>query len=376
MVNLQIPPTKELYDATISDLKNKLNITSLIGKMILPVIALVWAGKQRLIYLTISKVDLNNNPITCDEENLLRFGDLRLQRPPNPATDGIYTIEVTGDIGATIPVTTVFVATDSSSSPGALFITDSSFILATSPFSIQARSIDPGPDFKLEIGDVLKTSAPIVNVDSFGTVLTVDTSPTAGESLAEYRINVINDYRTQPQGGARADYRKWTESVSGVREVNPNVKQDAASEINLYIEAFFIDSTDGAGTPTAATIAAVRDAIEPEKIPLGVNQIHYLPIAATPVDVVISGLSDPGVTPTVEAAIALYLYDIRPYIGGADPISESTKGILYSSKIFDIVLDSVGSGVTFTDVVTKVNAITISKYDFVNDEIPFLNSVT
>lgn len=363
-----VPTFTELYNSIISDLKNKLGINSLVGKTVLPAFAAVYAAKQKLQYLQIAKVNNNIFPDLADEDTLRRFGRGRLGRDLRPATAGEYIISVTGEVGATIPVGTTF-----SDKRGYLYVADIGFTFVLTTGSLTVRALTVGSESALQPDDELQLTSPLTNVDKIARIFSVTVIPVVAETVEEYRVNVVNSYRLLSQGGNRADYRIWTESVPGVREVYPYVKQNYAGEINLFIEAFPTDSTDNHGTPTNTILSAVQAIIEPSKIPMTVSQIHYLPIELLPVNVTIDNISDAGKLSEITDSITAYLYDIRPYIGGADIATDIHKGRLYTSSITQLVLDS---GVSFDDVIVSVDGNDITSYEFENGIIPYLDSVT
>ena len=135
--------------------------------------------------------------------------------------------------------------------------------------------------------------------------------------------------------------------MPGVRQVYPYVKSGNIGEIDLYIESFPEDSDPiDTGTPTAAIKTAVTDAIEPEKIPMTVFQINYLDVDVLDVDIDVVDISDVSLMPSIREEIESYLYEVRPYIAGADTLSEINKGYCYASIIQGIIINA---GVTFTN---------------------------
>jgi len=362
-----IPKFSELYNSILADFKNKLGIINIVGKNSLNNFAAVYAAKLKLTYITISRVNDNIYPDTCDEVTLRRFGRIRLGRDIRAAISGEYTISVSGEDGATIAINTTF-----SNVNGFLFVLDSTYTFVGTTGTITVRALTACSESALTVGEQLQLTAPMVNVNTFATVDSVDVIPSAAETVEEYRVNVISSFTLLPQGGSRADYRSWTESVPGVREVYPYVKYGSSSEINLYVEAFVADSTDTHGTPTSAILLAVQDAIEPAKIPMTVQTIYYLPIIPQPIDVEITDLSDISKLLGIKSSIESYLYNKRPYIAGADIATDINKGYIYASVIEGIVINS---GVTFTSVVCKRSGTPFTTTEFIDEKIPYINNV-
>lgn len=383
------PSLNDLYTSILSDLRNRLKVTTIIGKVFLNAFAFVQAAKLKLYYLNSAFIYKNIFPDTADPESLegtlSRFGYVKLGRYRNAATAGEYTVEVTGNIGATIAPGTTYKSSDTSTSPDHLFILDSTYTFTSATGSIQLRALDLGPDARLETNDILQVTQPIANIDSFGTVTAVIISPLEEESISEYRERIIQAFQLESQGGAKTDYRIWALDAQGVRSVYPYVNSPGI--IDLYVEANPSDSTDGKGTPTAAILNDVESVIEfdPDttkplnergRRPMGAFQINFLSITVIYIDVVITNLSDVTYITSISDALDSFLFDIRPYVDGADLPSDSQKGFIYEADIYGIVRDILRGNATFDSLDLKVNNISVDIYEFTDGNIPGLNSVT
>ena len=197
---ITIPTYSEIYTSVINDLKNKLGITSIIGKSVLPAFAAVYAAKFKIMYILASVVEKNSYPDTSDEENLRRAGRIVLGRDINPAIAGEYTLDVVGEVGAEIPINTTYV-----DSRGNLFIVDTLFTFTGTTGQITVRALTAGSESALAQNDTLQLTSKLVNVDSFGTIYSVDVIPASAEELVEYRRNAILADQLLSHGGRRAD---------------------------------------------------------------------------------------------------------------------------------------------------------------------------
>jgi hypothetical protein len=388
---MNIPTFNELYQSVLTDLRNRLQINFIIGKLYLNAFAAVQAGKLKIIYVAKAFVYKNIYVDTADPESLggslERFGLVGLGRRPFPATAGEYKVDVTGDIGATIPPNTTFKSLNESTSPDKLFVQDTLFTFTAETGQITLRAFDLGTEARLQIGDRLQVTAPIEDVDSYGVVASVETTPTEAESYEDYRQATIDAFQLEAQGGAKTDYRLWAQDVSGVREVYPYAKQGEAGEIDLHVEANVDDSTDGKGTPPQSMLDDVEEVVEfdPDitkplnergRRPLGVFDIHFLAIIPLDVDVIIYDLSDTDFLSAILSSLRTFLYDVRPYVSGADNPNEAQKDRLYKSDIFNVVRNVIGPSNTFTDIVMKVDSVEYDIYQFLDGDIPYGNTVT
>jgi len=385
------PSLNDLYTSIKQDLKNKLGITSFVGKTVLNAISLVQAAKLKIYYLSLSFVYKNifvDQAVSQDKGGSLeRFGMIKLDRLPYPATAGEYKMSVTGTIGQTIPAGTTWKSMDTSTSPDHLFVLDADVTFTISPQAIDIRALDLGSSARLEVSDKLQVTAPLRYFDSYGTITSVEEIPAEAETFDDYKEKVIASYQTEPQGGSRTDFRLWSADAVTVRYVYPYVKSGYAGEINLYIEANAVDSTDGHGTPTTATITEVENVcnLDPDtskpmnergRMPMGVFAVHYLAITPLPVAVVVSGLSDTSYLTEIQSQIRTFLEDIRPFVDGADNPNNINKDKLYLTDIQGIVRDVIGFNATFTSVTMTVSGSPETVYRFENGDIPYVSSVT
>ena len=382
-----IPTLNQLYSSIVSDIESKYSTTlPTFGKNFLRALAAVQAGKLYLYYLLSAKIQKNIFADTAESESvggtLERFGRVKLGRNPFPATAGEYTVEVLGTAGAIIPANTTFKANDDTSAAGALYILDADYTLTGGTELIQLRSLDTGLDFRLDIGNNLTLTAPIAQVEDVGTVTAEVVTPQSAEEIEDYRRKVLDAYRLEPQGGAGADYRVWSSDVQSVEQSYPYAASAANNEINLFIEATAADSTDGFGTPSATTLTEVQTAIEsptadrPSRKPLGVHAVNYLPVTIKTIDIEITGFL--GITADIQtsifSAIETDLATIRPFVGSIDIVANKND-IFDTNKIISLILES-NPGSVFGSIDLKVDSVSVSTFQFLNGDIPNLNSIT
>ncbi len=388
---ITIPTLQELYTAILTDLQTQYGVSiNPIGKTFLRALAAVQAAKLKLYYLVIGNLQKNIAPDTADPEaiggTLERFGRIKLGRNPFPAQAAQYEIEVTGIIGGVIDAQTTWKSNDDSLNPGILYILDNSFILVTTPDTIIVRCLTAGLSGQLDISDQLTATQPIALVNALATVVAVTVEPLAAEDIEAYRTAVLNSYRLEAQGGAATDYRLWSQDAQGVAKVYPYAKSGATSEVDLYVEAIAASSTDGKGTPSFLLLQSVEDVIEfsPDTT-LPINErgrrpltviVNYLPITPLDVDIDIVGYigATPGIETLILNALTAYTNKIRPFIAGADILSEKNDLIDINNIASQIIGAQPGS--VFDSVTLTINGITYSSFRFLLGQIPFLNSVT
>lgn len=381
----------QIYAQVKSDIEAQMQIQiSLIGKSMNRVYAMVQSAKIWLIYLAIDLVKKNIWVDTADPESmggtLQRFGRVKLNREPFPATAGQYTVTVTGSIGGVIPASQTFKSNDDSNSPGRLFVLDNAYTLVATTDTITLRALDAGLDAKLVVGNGLTSTAPIALVNSDVVVASEVIEPRAAEDLEAYRRATILAFQLEPQGGAGGDYTIWSADAQGVQSIYPYAKSGVFGEIDLFVEATIADSIDGHGTPSAQLLLDVEEVIERDpdttkplnergRRPISAWQINYLPINALPIVVNITGYANltTAKETLIENGIIDSLAEIRPFVASRDVLADQNDFIDINKLIF-IIQSSVPQSV-FTSVDMTVDGVPLNTYTFLGGNIPYLDSV-
>jgi len=386
-----IPTFEQLNNAIIADLQAQYGVSiSTTGKVFLRILAAVQAARLKLLYLVLANVQKNIAPDTAESESiggtLERFGRIKLGRNPFPAQAAQYQIEIKGSIGAIIKSQVTFKSDDSSLSPGILYILDNPHTLTATTNYITVRALTAGIAGKQNFGDTLTVTSPIALVNSSASITSTIVQPLSAESIEEYRLEVLASYRKEPQGGAVTDYILWSQDVQGVSKIYPYAKSGFPNQVNLYVEANAVDSTDGKGTPSLLMLNEVASVVnndpdttvpvlERGRKPLTVI-VNYLPVTIKTVDVEIPSFAGP--TTTIVAgilnALKTSIAQIRPFIDGYDTLSEKND-VLDINKIISIII-SQQPGAAFASPVLKINGVIVSTFQFTFGDIPYLNSVT
>src|SRR5258706_745635 len=387
-----IPTLNQLYTSIKADLEANLGVSiPLLGKNFIRVLAGVQAAKIKLLYLVLGNIQKNLAPDTADPESkggtLERFGRFKLGRNPFQAIAAQYELTVTGSIGAVIKAKTTFKSDDTSLNPDSLFILDEEYTLVAISDTITVRALVPGIASRLDILNTLTSTAPIALVNSVATVSAEVTEPKAAEDITTtYRSAVEASYRLEPQGGAGADYFIWLRDAQGAKRGYIYVKSGTVDpELNFFVEATIADSTDGKGTPSPQLLLDVEEVVEKSpdttlptydrfRRPMGVLQIHYLPVTIINVDIEIEGYV--GITPTIETLLLNALTNsvnaIRTFVASADGLEEKND-IIDNFKVAGVIKAHQPTSV-FTGIALKINVVAMLNYTFVDGNIPYLNS--
>ncbi len=281
----------------------------------------------------------------------------------------------------------MFKSDDTATSPGVLFQLDVQKTLASTSDTMTLRALTAGPDARLQVGDTLTSTSPLINVNDQVTVTAETTVPTAQETVENYRDEAIRSVQLEPQGGSPGDYRQWSDDVAAVRFVYPFATSGQCGQVDLYVEANQADSTDGKGTPTATTLTDVEAVVdfdpdttrpnnERGRRPVNVS-VNY--IAVTPQDVVITVNNPVNIDTDTQATILTDLRtvinDVRPFVAGAESIN-NRNDVLSITLIITTIQNALTGGQSFSGVTVTVggNPLTTST-QFFNGDIPFLQTL-
>ena len=389
----QISSIEEIKETMANDFKIKLNLSDAQLKYVLDAFSSVMSAQIKLVYLYLFDIQNNVFPDTADIEanggTLERHGRIQLNRNPRPATAGIFKVSVTGTASAVLRTSLTFKSNENSLNPGQLYVLDSEYVLTGSGDEIEIRSLGGGTSFDLNIGDELTITEPVLGVTNIVVVTDVVEQPRASEDIEVYRQNILDAIQLEPQGGSKTDYRLWADDAQGVRKVYPYVRNDNGGIVDVYVESTIEDSIDGNGTPDSTLLENVLEVLEfdpDDTKPL--NERGRRPIQAIldedsvqkiniiPVDVVINGLNDssPQVQATIEDNLKLFLYDVRPYVSGAD-LPRDKNDILYQARLQSVVTDTISSSNYFNSLVMFVDGNEVLSYEFNLGFIPYLRNL-
>lgn len=379
------PSIADLYSSISSNFKSKFDIQDEDDlKRVLTAIASSDAAMLKIFYLALLDVQKNLLPDLADYESmggtLERFGRLKLGRDPNPATQGRYSITITGVSGTTLPIGTQLV----NKLTNKYYTTDSSVTLSGSSGVTTILADKSGSD-TLQSGDILYTVNTIININSQVTVASALTTPVDSENLEDYRNLIKQSYRLEPNGGSSSDYIYWALDVPSVRTVYPYTS--APGMANIYVEGI-----SGNGTVSQSTLDLLWKSSDKtgvfEQDPditlsdyergrrqLGFVDLNLMSVTALPVVITITNLKDhsSSITTSIESEISSMLHDKRPYIAGVGDIN-NRNDTLYFRDVVSALDNALTNGNTYDDVSVTVNGISIP-FQFLNGNIPVLENI-
>jgi uncharacterized phage protein gp47/JayE len=375
-----VPLLNDLYLSILGKMETELGVSlSPWGKSVVRAVSKVLALFQWLVYVALGKSEANTNPATADRAALIRWGRVKIGRPPYAAIQGTYTVAVSGDVGAVLPANTVWVSDDTATSPGKRYVLDAPYTLTGTDDEVVLRALEGGLDSKLVAGDTLSLTQPIGLVNDAATVIDEVTTARNEEDIELYRAIVLASFRTMAGSWSAVDYRNIANNVSGVANSYAYAISGEPNKVNLYVEC--TTDIDAEGVPTGGILTEVETAVEAKR-PLIVQQINYLPIV--PQQIVVSIVDSVGLTvaqkTAIEAGLREALAGVRPYIPAADRLADRLDSISigyvlpYCLNLPNVVAAAIPA-VAFGAVTFTVDGLSVSSYSFEGGEIPYLDSV-
>lgn len=394
---IYIPKPNELYDNILNDYAVALGVEKDDLDVSIQVQAKVDSGFQYGFLLMLSGLQNNIYPDLAQIDVLNRYGKEIIDRYIAPAVQGQYEVEITGTIGSVIPAQSLFIGNDDIGAARKQYVLDAEYTTVSDPDTITVRAVEAGVDSALIVGDEL-TAIQVLPIDDIATVTDEVVQATDEEDIEDYRDDVLAGLRLQPQGGSPSDWRLWALEVPELRQMYPYVDPDNAGDVLLYSEATeAATSTDPTenpedviGVPTQSTLdevykvdsgtetgVVVQDSVTLEaRKPLTVMNVYSKPVEPLDVDITIVNLSDNSYLTAIEAALIALVYDIRPFVAGADDLSNRNDTITLGAVIAEVYNVLSGTTVTFDSISMDVDGATVNSYQFTFGYIPFINNVS
>lgn len=268
-----------------------------------------------------------------------------------------------------------------------IYLAVDSVLLRDSEMIIKVRSAESGTVANLNIGDELKTTSPLVNIERSAVCTEVTTEAVDDEDEATYRNRVISRWRVQPQGGALNDYRKWSSEVPGVLQTYIYKDDNSASGVLIYVvannesripasdllvkvgEYCSFDPVTGEGRkPITATLDPDNDG----------SYKNIRPCSILEFDVYVNGYSGSELSSfcqSVKSNLTVYLKQREPFVRGLS-VDDNRVDRISEVNISGIVNDiAEGLNGFFDGVELKKNDERIENYKLGRGELAKLRKV-
>jgi uncharacterized phage protein gp47/JayE len=206
------PTLEELVERSVGDVSSRSRGSAYIKRSMERVLATVQAGMAHGTHGHLEHLAKQITPLHCDEDMLAEWASL-LTVPRNPATKATRFATFTGTDTTELPLDTALQAADGS---GWTVITGG--VVAGGEVTVEIEADDAGADGNLDGGAQMSLVTPIAGIDTDG-VIAEDDNETDGSDLEEvedWRVRVVDEFRSPQSGGGPGDYEAWALANSGV----------------------------------------------------------------------------------------------------------------------------------------------------------------
>jgi phage-related baseplate assembly protein len=362
----QITTTQQNIDKNIAFMQARLNQeVPVVDKAYTRVVSIIFGTVETSITKLSVERALQCLALTATGENLDNLGkEYGVIRKAAEAAVLTGTIPTTAEV--TLPQSYSFTGENNS----VIYFPNASYTSVANVITATVTSEELGISGNLNIGDTMVMSSPLAGASSTLTVTEIVTVGAPQETDDAYRQRILTEIRTVKGGGNSADYRKWSEEVSGVLRTFPyaglpitDPGVSAPPDRVVYVEA--TTEIDSDGIPPQSLLDTVRAHINQnqetgqDREPLGlVNERLYVePIVRDVLYYEVRGLTvsapdEASVKADIESALSIYSRLISPYVDGLDFEADRNDIVtdpLLSAIVQNIVADVGGSlsGVAF-----------------------------
>lgn len=364
----------------------------------------LWTALASAIWpldLRLSKVQQSIFTDLAERDELIREGLILLKRTPAAAVQGVYSVTVKNTSGVSIKAGTQFIANTDSTSPGKVYVNDVEYstngdavndiLPLTNPTgTITLRALTSGIGGVLAVGDKLTAIQPLINATDEVVVASVITEARSEENIESYRADVIAAKAKILNILTQGTIRSLCLSVPEIRTVYPYAQKNNAGNIVVFVEATKENSLIPVGQPTQTVLDQLYkyDGVNETGLlvydedqakarrHIGVLNYAVLPVTPRQVIVKLTGLTDTGKADPIKNAISDLLYNIRPYLGGADSL-QAQNDTLYQPQVLSAIYGILnGTGVVFSTMTMSVDGVDVTEYRFTYGDYPWLSTLT
>jgi uncharacterized phage protein gp47/JayE len=336
----QRPTLDQLIERVKSDFRSGLNVTDIIRRSFLGVMARALAGLSHLQLGFQEWAAKQIIPDTAEDEYLIRWASIfNLQLIE--ATFAEFNVTITGNAGGVIEEGELF-----QNSLGFQYQLDAEVTIPIGG-SITGKLIamSPGTGSNMDIGGKINLVSPIANVNSETTISEIITVAANQETIESLRARLLNRMQLPPLGGSANDYITWAKEVAGVTR---------SWVLPLYtgpgtVAVSFVTDNDSNIIPTAPKVNEVKNYIE-ERKPVTALLTVFAPVEA-PMDLNIKIKPN---TVEVQQAITSELSDLvkrdATLAGSYKGPGVTNDGSILLSKINQAI--SIAVGIEDHEIVT------------------------
>ncbi len=319
---------------------------------------------------------------------LIKLGDqFGVQRPmEGTAWEGSVIVHRTG-INRSVAVGTQL----KNDTTGMIYCVATSTELDEDDKEVPVYCTESGMSGNLENGDILNFVNPVDFAEKETEVLQTTVKGTDAETEESYRNRVINRYRSQPQGGALADYRIWAYDAPGVLQTYPYNDEDSPGGVLIYVagktdiyptrvpDSALLTAVGRACTYNPDTGIADRKPVTAVLDPSGDESFANIkPVKVVRFNIRITDLRDATIEDfgkAVKPELEKYFLNCEPYIRGLSNDNYRIDLILRNTIISITNNIALSIKATFDTVVMNTSGSAIAQYKLGRGELAVLGDL-
>jgi len=318
---------------------------------------------------------------------LTEWGKLIGVGTPFPSLQARLQIKIfVNNLGETLPSGTQFLSTIN----GLIYITQQDYLLDLAIFYIDVICTTGGIAGNLEVGQIVSVVNTAGYIENDGEVFFIIQSGTDSESEEQYRQRVVERFQLQPQGGALADYRIWSQDAPGVYQtfiytgdIPGHVLIYVAGDPEIYPFRYptpgLLINVGNVCTYNPITGFATRKPVTAIIDPAGDGSYgNVLPIDVIFFDVIIYNLVADDliyIKSLIQQAIGDFIFSREPYILGLSILPKKEK--ISQSALVGIVYDIVNANnASFTSASLLFSGLPTESYILGEGQLAVLNLLT
>lgn len=262
------PTLQQIRDRIESDIKNGLQLQTILRRSFLKVFANAMAGVSHTLHGHVQDfAAVQLFPDTADEEFLVRWADIYgLER--GEAVQAELNVTITGTAATVVPAGTLFQRSD-----GFEFaLKDEVTIGGGGSATGVIVATTAGGDGNIDDGSTVSLTAPISGVDAEATVDSTALEGEDQETIEDLRTRLLQQIKNPPSGGTVADYIGFALGVTGVTRawVLPGNRGPGTVDVT------FVEDNEDPIIPSPAKVDEVQEAVDAQK-PVTADALVFAP---------------------------------------------------------------------------------------------------
>ena len=348
--------TKQIADDTLTQLDTAIGQESpLADQAFNRVLSVTIAGNHTELYKFAIERALQSLALTATGQDLIDLGK-NFGVFVKPAEAAVLDIDLPGADTTIISQGNEFVGDPN----GIRYSTNAQGTISGGTVTLEVTAKTEGVDGNLNISDTLTISTQIAGAETTATVSAIINTGVEIEDEEDFRVRFLDKIQSQGGGGNAADYRTWSQEVSGVVRAYPYTGRPTSDptpasppDRTVYVEVATSIDPDGLAPPAILTDVRASITTDPEtgnaRQPLGLTDstlfvvsidrtAFYVEIRVMTVDIDI----EPQVKTDISTELTKYFDSLRPFVDGLDTLN-GRNNLITDLTVGAVVQDMIGA---------------------------------